>query len=273
MKYLCLALGDFIINNSLIGDMKMRRTVIAGNWKMNMTPSQTKSFITELIPMVSEMNGCDIVLCVPYVDIAAALEAAKGTNIHVGAENVHFAESGAYTGEISTEMLREVGCEYVIVGHSERRRYFGETDETVNLRAKAALFAGFKTIICLGEVKEERLAGVTNEVLTRQTRLALAGIGKEEFKKVILAYEPVWAIGTGLNATPEQADEACGEIRAVVRELYGSDTAENVRILYGGSMNENNASELLSAENVDGGLIGGASLKTDKFTAIVKAAN
>lgn len=240
---------------------------------MNMTPSQTKSFITELIPMVSEMNGCDIVLCVPYVDIAAAREAASGTNIHVGAENVHFAESGAYTGEISTEMLREVGCEYVIVGHSERRRYFGETDETVNLRAKAALSAGFKVFICVGEVKEERLAGVTNEVLTRQTRLALAGVTREELNNVILAYEPSWAIGTGLTATPEQADEACREIRTVVSELYGNEVAENIRIQYGGSMNETNAAELLSKENVDGGLIGGASLKTDKFTAIIKAAN
>ena len=240
---------------------------------MNMTPSQTKAFITELIPMVSEMNGCDIVLCVPYVDIAAAREAASGTNIHVGAENVHFAESGAYTGEISTEMLREVGCEYVIVGHSERRRYFGETDETVNLRAKAALTAGFKVILCLGEVKEERLAGITNEVLTRQTRLALAGVTREELNNVILAYEPSWAIGTGLTATPEQADEACREIRTVVSELYGNEAAENIRIQYGGSMNETNAAELLSKENVDGGLIGGASLKTDKFTAIIKAAN
>jgi len=251
----------------------MRRTVIAGNWKMNMTPSQTKAFITELIPMVQGMNGCDIVLCVPYVDIAVAVEAAKGTNIHIGAENVHFAESGAYTGEVSTKMLSEIGCEYVIIGHSERRQYFGETDETVNLRTKAALAAGFKVILCLGEVKEERLSGVTSEVVSRQTRLALAGVTPEELKNVIIAYEPVWAIGTGLTATPEQADETCGEIRAVVAELYGKAAAENITIQYGGSMNDSNAAELLSKENVDGGLIGGASLKTDKFTAIVKAAN
>lgn len=251
----------------------MRRTVIAGNWKMNMTPSQTKAFITELIPMVQGMDGCDIVLCVPYVDIAVAVEAAKGTNIHIGAENVHFAESGAYTGEVSTKMLSEIGCEYVIIGHSERRQYFGETDETVNLRTKAALAAGFKVILCLGEVKEERLSGVTSEVVSRQTRLALAGVTPEELKNVIIAYEPVWAIGTGLTATPEQADETCGEIRAVVAELYGKEAAENITIQYGGSMNDSNAAELLSKENVDGGLIGGASLKTDKFTAIVKAAN
>jgi len=213
------------------------------------------------------------VLCVPYVDIAVAVEAAKGTNIHIGAENVHFAESGAYTGEVSTKMLSEIGCEYVIIGHSERRQYFGETDETVNLRTKAALAAGFKVILCLGEVKEERLSGVTSEVVSRQTRLALAGVTPEELKNVIIAYEPVWAIGTGLTATPEQADETCGEIRAVVAELYGKAAAENITIQYGGSMNDSNAAELLSKENVDGGLIGGASLKTDKFTAIVKAAN
>ncbi len=251
----------------------MRRTVIAGNWKMNMTPSETKAFITELAPMVKGMDKCDIVLCVPYVDIATAVEAASGTNIHIGAENVHFAESGAYTGEVSTKMLTEIGTEYVIIGHSERRQYFGETDETVNLRTKAALAAGLKVILCLGEVKEERLSGITDEVVTRQTKLDLNGVSKEDLKNVIIAYEPVWAIGTGLTATPEQADETCGVIRSVVAELYGSDAAESLTIQYGGSMNDKNAEELLSKTNVDGGLIGGASLSTDKFTAIVKAAN
>ena len=251
----------------------MRRTVIAGNWKMNMTPSQTKAFITELAPMVEGLNKCDIVLCVPFVDIATAVEAARGTNIKIGAENVHFAESGAYTGEISASMLCECGVEYVIVGHSERRQYFGETDETVNLRTKAALAKGLKVILCLGEVKEERLAGITDEVVSMQTKLDLAGISKEDLKNVIIAYEPVWAIGTGLTATPEQADETCGVIRATIEKLYGADAAEEITIQYGGSMNENNADELLKKENVDGGLIGGASLKTDKFTAIVKAAN
>ena len=251
----------------------MRRTVIAGNWKMNMTPAQTKAFITELAPMVAGMDKCDIVLCVPYVDIAAAVEAAKGTNIKIGAENVHFAESGAYTGEISAKMLLEIGTEYVVIGHSERRQYFGETDETVNLRTKAALAAGLKVILCLGEVKDERLNGITNEVVRMQTKLDLLGVSAEDMKNVIIAYEPVWAIGTGLTATPEQADETCGAIRATLAEIYGAEVAESTTIQYGGSMNDANAAELLAKANVDGGLIGGASLKTDKFTAIVKAAN
>ena len=240
---------------------------------MNMTPSEAKSFITELAPMVKGMDKCDIVLCVPFVDIAVAIEAAKGTNIHIGAQNVHFAESGAYTGEVSAKMLKEIGTEYVIVGHSERRQYFGETDATVNLRTKAALNAGLKVILCLGEVKDERLSGITNEVVSMQTKLDLAGISKEEIKNVIIAYEPVWAIGTGLTATPLQADETCGVIRGVIAELYGADAAEEMIIQYGGSMNDANAAELLGKVNVDGGLIGGASLKCDKFTAIVKAAN
>ena len=251
----------------------MRKTVIAGNWKMNMTPAETKKFITELAPMVAGQDKCDIVLCVPFVDIATAIEAAQGTNIKIGAENVHFAESGAYTGEVSATMLREIGCEYVIVGHSERRQYFGETDETVNLRTKAALAKGLKVILCLGEVKEERLAGITDEVVAMQTKLDLSGISAEDLKNVIIAYEPVWAIGTGLTATPEQADETCGVIRKTVASLYGLTAAEEITIQYGGSMNDGNAAELLSKANVDGGLIGGASLKTDKFTAIVKAAN
>ena len=251
----------------------MRRTVIAGNWKMNMTPSQTQAFIEELAPMVAGKDKCDIVLCVPYVDIATAVEAAKGTNIKIGAENVHFAESGAYTGEISAKMLLEIGTQYVVIGHSERRQYFGETDETVNLRTKAALAAGLKVILCLGEVKEERLNGITNEVVRMQTKLDLLGISAEDLKNVIIAYEPVWAIGTGLTATPEQADETCGVIRQVIGELYGAEAAEDITIQYGGSMNDANAAELLAKVNVDGGLIGGASLKTDKFTAIVNAAN
>ncbi len=251
----------------------MRKTVIAGNWKMNMTPSATKAFITELVPMVKGMDKCDIVLCVPYVDIATAVEAAKGSNIHVGAENVHFAPSGAYTGEISADMLKEIGTEYVVIGHSERRQYFGETDETVNLRTKAALAAGLKVILCLGEVKEQRLSGITDEVVAMQTKLDLAGVSAEELKNVIIAYEPVWAIGTGLTATPEQADETCGVIRKTVAALYGDKAAQDITIQYGGSMNDGNAKELLAKENVDGGLIGGASLKTEKFTVIVKAAN
>ncbi len=251
----------------------MRKTVIAGNWKMNMTPSETGKFIRELAPMVAGKDQCDIVLCVPFVDIASAVEAAAGTNIHIGAQNVHFKESGAYTGEISAAMLKETGAEYVIVGHSERRQYFGETDETVNLRTKAALAAGFRVILCLGELLDARQAGITEEIVSMQTKLDLAGIPAEDLARVIIAYEPVWAIGTGLTATPEQADEACGIIRGVVADLYGKDVADALVIQYGGSMNEKNAADLLARENVDGGLIGGASLKTDKFTAIVAAAN
>ena len=239
---------------------------------MNQTPAQTKEFFTALAPMVAGKDACDIVLCVPFVDIATAVEAARGTNIHVGAQNVHFKESGAYTGEISAQMLCECGVEYVIIGHSERRQYFGETDETVNLRTKAALAAGLKVILCLGEVLSERQSGITNEVVSMQTKLDLAGISADELKNVIIAYEPVWAIGTGLTATPEQADETCGVIRDTVAALYGAEAAADITIQYGGSMNDKNAAELLSKENVDGGLIGGASLKTDAFTAIVDAA-
>ncbi|MEE1357121.1 MAG: triose-phosphate isomerase [Clostridia bacterium] len=250
----------------------MRKTVIAGNWKMNQTPAQTKEFITALAPMVAGKDNCDIILCVPFVDIAAAVEAAKGTNIRIGAQNVHFKESGAYTGEISAAMLCECGVDYVIIGHSERRQYFGETDETVNLRTKAALAAGLKVILCLGEMLDARQAGITDEIVSMQTKLDLAGISAEDLKNVIIAYEPVWAIGTGLTATPEQADETCGVIRKTVAALYGAEAADEIVIQYGGSMNDKNAAELLSKENVDGGLIGGASLKTDAFTAIVDAA-
>ncbi len=251
----------------------MRRYVIAGNWKMNMTPAETTAFIKDLAPMVKDMTACDVVLCVPFVDLAPALAAAAGTNIKIGAQNVHFKESGAYTGEISGAMLKEIGTEYVIIGHSERRQYFGETDETVNLRTKAALASGLKVILCLGELLSARQAGITEEIVSMQTKLDFAGIAREDLKNIIIAYEPVWAIGTGLTATPEQADEACGMIRRVIGELYGADAAEEMIIQYGGSMNDANAKELLACANVDGGLIGGASLKTDKFTAIVSAAN
>ena len=249
-----------------------RRTVIAGNWKMNFTPAEAKSFIEEIKPMVAGKNGCDIIFCAPYVDIAPAMEAAKGSDIKIGAENVHFAEKGAYTGEVSAKMLTSMGVEYVIIGHSERRQYIGETDETVNLRTKAALAAGMKVILCLGEVKEQRLSGITNEVVSMQTKLDLKDVTAEELKNVIIAYEPVWAIGTGLTATPEQADETCGVIRDAVAELYGRDAAEAMTIQYGGSMNDGNAKELLAKTNVDGGLIGGASLVAAKFNAIVDAA-
>lgn len=250
----------------------MRRTVIAGNWKMNFTPDEARAFINAVKPLVAGKNKCDVVFCAPYVTIAAAQEAAKGSDIKIGAENVHFAEKGAYTGEVSAKMLTACGVEYVIVGHSERRQYFGETDETVNLRTKAALAVGMKVILCLGEVKDQRLSGVTNEVVAMQTKLDLKDVTPEEMKNVIIAYEPVWAIGTGLTATPEQAEETCGVIRATLAALYGKKIAEETTIQYGGSMNEKNAAELLAKPNVDGGLIGGASLVPEKFAAIVNAA-
>ena len=249
-----------------------RRTVIAGNWKMNFTPDEATAFINEIKPMVTGKDNCDIVFCAPYVTIDAAMKAAAGSNIKIGAENVHFAEKGAYTGEVSAKMLRAIGVEYVIIGHSERRQYFGETDATVNARTKAALAAGMKVILCLGEVKEQRLSGITNEVVSMQTKLDLADVSAEELKNVIIAYEPVWAIGTGLTATPEQAEETCGEIRRVVASLYGQEAADGLTIQYGGSMNNANAAELLAKPDVDGGLIGGASLVAEKFTAIVDAA-
>ncbi|MCI6502686.1 MAG: triose-phosphate isomerase [Clostridia bacterium] len=249
-----------------------RRTVIAGNWKMNFTPDEATAFINEIKPMVAGKDNCDIVFCAPYVTIDAAMKAAAGSNIKIGAENVHFAEKGAYTGEVSAKMLRAIGVEYVIIGHSERRQYFGETDATVNARTKAALAAGMKVILCLGEVKEQRLSGITNEVVSMQTKLDLADVSAEELKNVIIAYEPVWAIGTGLTATPEQAEETCGEIRRVVASLYGQEAADGLTIQYGGSMNNANAAELLAKPDVDGGLIGGASLVAEKFTAIVDAA-
>lgn len=249
-----------------------RRYVIAGNWKMNQTPSDTRAFVKTLSPMIKGKDGCDILLCVPFVDIWVAAEAAKDTSIKIGAQNVHFKENGAYTGEISADMLKEVGAEYVIVGHSERRQYFGETDETVNLRTRAALAKGLKVILCVGERLEARQAGITDEIVSMQTKLGLMGIGKNDLANVIIAYEPVWAIGTGLTATPEQADETCGAIRTVICTLYGKDAAEKITIQYGGSMNEKNAAALLAKENLDGGLIGGASLKPDAFAAIIDAA-
>ena len=249
-----------------------RKTIIAGNWKMNMTPSAAAAAIRETAALTAGKDGCEVVLCVPFVDVPTAVEAAKGTNVHIGAQNVHFEAKGAFTGEIAADMLTECGVEYVIVGHSERRQYFGETDETVNLRTKAALAAGLKVILCLGEVLAQRQAGITEEIVSMQTKLDLAGISAEDMKNVIIAYEPVWAIGTGLTATPEQADETCGQIRAALAELYGEEVAESTTIQYGGSMNEKNAADLLSKPNVDGGLIGGASLVPAKFTAIVDAA-
>ena len=250
----------------------LRKAVIAGNWKMNKTPSEAKALIEEMKPLVKDA-ACDVVLCVPFIDIPAAIEASKGSNIKIGAENVHFKSSGAYTGEVSAEMLKEAGVEYVVVGHSERRTYFGETDQTVNLRALAALNAGLKAIICVGETLEQRELGYTETLLKFQTKMALTNVTKEQLKNVIIAYEPVWAIGTGVTATADQADEGNGYVRAAIAEAYGEDVAQSVTIQYGGSMNAGNADELVSKENVDGGLIGGASLKAPDFAKIVAAAS
>ena len=249
----------------------MRKAIIAGNWKMNKTPAEAAALVNELKPLVADAS-CDVVVCVPAVDYAAVSEAIKGSNIHLGAQNVHWKESGAYTGELSADMLKAAGVEYVIIGHSERRQYFGETDETVNKRVKAALAAGLKVILCVGEMLDARQAGITDELVAMQVKLDLAGVSADDLKNVIIAYEPVWAIGTGLTATPEQADETCGVIRDTVAKLYGSIAAKEIIIQYGGSMNDKNAADLLAKENIDGGLIGGASLKTDAFTAIVSAA-
>lgn len=250
----------------------LRKAVIAGNWKMNNTPAQTTALIGEMKPLVAGAD-CEVVLCVPFVDIAAAVEAAKGSNIKIGAENVHFKASGAYTGEISADMLVAAGVEYVVIGHSERRQYFGETDQTVNLRSLAALNAGLKAIICVGETLEQRELGYTETLLKYQTKMALTNVTKEQLKNVIIAYEPVWAIGTGVVATAEQADEGNGFVRAAIAEAYGADVAETVTVQYGGSMNAKNAAELVAQVNVDGGLIGGASLKAADFSVIVKAAS
>ena len=253
-------------------DKAKRKAIIAGNWKMNKTATEAAELIDALVPAVKEAD-CEVVICTPFTSLVTAVEKCKGTNIHVGAENVHFEKSGAYTGEISADMLVDLGVEYVIVGHSERRQYFAETDVTVNKRARAALAAGLKVIVCVGESLDQREQGVTEELVRMQTKIALLGVTAEEMKNVVIAYEPVWAIGTGRTATAEQAQEVCASIRKVLGELYGEAVAEGVTVQYGGSMNAGNADELLSKPDVDGGLIGGASLKADAFGAIVAAAS
>ncbi|MDR0221922.1 MAG: triose-phosphate isomerase [Oscillospiraceae bacterium] len=249
----------------------LRKTVIAGNWKMNKTRPEAKALIDEIKPFAAG-SGCEVAVCVPFTNIETVVEAVKGTDIKVGAQNVHFEKSGAFTGEISADMLVETGAEYVIIGHSERRQYFGETDETVNKRVKAALAAGLVPIMCVGELLWEREAGITEEVLARQIKLDFAGFAAGEVKRTVIAYEPVWAIGTGKTATSEQAGEACGLIRSVIAKLHGKAAADAVTVQYGGSMNAKNAAELLAQPDVDGGLIGGASLKAADFGEIIKAA-
>ena len=246
----------------------MRKPIIAGNWKMNMTPSQAKELVTELIPLVKDA-ACDVVVCPPYVDIALVAELVKGTNIQVGAQNIHWAEKGAFTGEISAAMLKEAGAAYAIIGHSERRQYFGETDETVNSRTKAALAAGIVPIICVGESLAQRENGETDAVVSGQVKADLEGIPGEAVAGLVIAYEPIWAIGTGKTATDEQANETIGLIRKTIASLYGQAVADQVRIQYGGSMNPKNVKGLMAQAQIDGGLIGGASLKAADFAQVV----
>ena len=245
----------------------MRKPIIAGNWKMNKTPAEAAALVNELKPLVADAQ-CDVVVCVPAVDIAAVKEAAAGSNIKVGAQNVHWAASGAYTGELSADQLVAALVEYVVIGHSERRQYFGETDRTVNKRVLAAVNAGLKAILCVGEMKEVREAGATDGLVDFQTIMALNGLTAEQVQDVIIAYEPVWAIGTGLTATDEQANETIGVLREAIRGVYG-DAADEVRIQYGGSMNPKNCKGLMAQPEIDGGLIGGASLKAADFSLVV----
>ena len=252
---------------------KYRKTIIAGNWKMNMLASQVKPFAEELRTLVPKAKWCDTVVCVPFVNAPAALKAFKESRVSVGAENLNENPKGAYTGEVSAEMLTDIGVKYVIIGHSERRQYYGETDFSVNAKLKAALAAGLNPIVCVGESLQQREMGVTMEYITYQVKAALSGISDDKIRRVVIAYEPIWAIGTGKTATSDQAEEVCGGIRALIRKLYGARIARAVSILYGGSMNEKNAAELLSKPDIDGGLIGGASLVPAKFAAIINAAN
>ena len=249
----------------------MGKYVIAGNWKMNKTPAEAVELIEAIKPLVKDAT-CDVVVGVPFVDLPAALEAVKGSKIGVAAQNCHWEKSGAYTGEISAEMLKAMEVGYVILGHSERRTYFGDTDVTVQKRMRAALDAGLTVILCVGEYLEQREQGITGEIVAMQTKVALGGVSEEELARVIIAYEPVWAIGTGRTATAEQANEVCAQIRDVIAGLYNVEAAKAVTIQYGGSMNAANAAELLAQSDVDGGLIGGASLKPADFATIVAAA-
>ena len=250
---------------------QLRKAVIAGNWKMNKNPQEAAALLNEIAPLVKDA-GCEVIACVPYIDLYAALEATKGTNVKIGAENCYWEKSGAFTGEISAKMLADIGVPYVIIGHSERRTYFGDTDATVQKRVRGALDEGLTVILCVGEYLEQRELGITAEIVSMQTKIALQGVTEEELKRLIIAYEPVWAIGTGKTATADQAQEVCKLIRDVVAGLYTKEAADALTIQYGGSMNAKNAQELLSKEDVDGGLIGGASLKAPDFAAIVEAA-
>ena len=246
----------------------MRKKVIAGNWKMNMLPNETISFIEELAPLVKNTEN-EVVLCVPYTDLFYALLTAQNTNIKIGAQNMHYEENGAYTGEISGKMLKSINVDYVIIGHSERRQYFNETDETVNKKIKSAFRDGLKPIVCVGETLEQREAGKTEEIITKQTELALDGLTNEQVQNTIIAYEPIWAIGTGKTATKEDANNSIKSIRNKIAQIYGQNIADGVIIQYGGSVKSTNAKELFEMSDIDGGLVGGASLKAEEFSKIV----
>ena len=250
----------------------MRKKIIAGNWKMNKLPNEAISFIEELAPLVKDTKN-EVVLCVPYTDLFYALLTVQGTNIKIGAQNMHFEEKGAYTGEVSGEMLKSIGVEYVIIGHSERRQYFNETDETVNKKLKKALAVGLKPIVCVGENLSQRENGEAKQIVKNQTKLALEGINAEEVKNIIIAYEPIWAIGTGKTATKEDANETIRWIREEIQNLYGNDIANSVIIQYGGSVKSTNAKDLFEMSDIDGGLIGGASLDAQEFSKIVNYNN
>ena len=249
---------------------KYRKTIIAGNWKMNKTASETVAFAEAIKPLLPKERKCEAVICLPALNITTAQKALKGTRISIGAETVHYEKSGAFTGEMTAGMLTDLGVKYVIIGHSERRQYYKETDLTVNMKVRAAVDAGLIPIVCVGESLQQRALGVTMELLDYQLMVAVSGIRADEMRKIVIAYEPIWAIGTGKTATSEQAQEVCEHLRATLRKKYDARTARSVSILYGGSMNVNNADELLSMPDIDGGLIGGASLKPADFAKLIE---
>ena len=251
---------------------RYRKTIIAGNWKMNKLPGESKEFIQQLKEKAAAAKWCDVVLCVPFTHLTTAVKAARGTRIAIGAQNCHFADKGAYTGEVSCAMLADLGVKYVIIGHSERRQYFGETDGDVNKKVKAALEAGLRPIVCLGESLEIRENNAALDYIRMQLKIALKDITAQQLRKVVIAYEPIWAIGTGKVATAEQANEVGSAIRETLRAIYGARAARGVSILYGGSLSEKNAESLFAMPDVDGGLIGGASLEVEKLSGIIEAA-
>ncbi len=246
-----------------------RKPIIAGNWKMNKTSVEARDLAQKLMPLVSGVKDREIVLGPPFTALQTVSETIKGSNISVSAQNMHWEDKGAFTGEISAEMLLDLGCKYVIIGHSERRQYFGETDETVNKKVKQALRKGLLPIVCVGETLAEREAGKLNEIISRQVTGGLKDISSDDMKKVVIAYEPVWAIGTGKTATPEQANEVHALIRGKVKSLYNAEIADGLRIQYGGSVTPENVSQLMAKPDIDGALVGGASLKPDPFAALV----